>query len=94
MLPDPPKARQSNTLTLTVTGSDGKPFPGATVAASVAMTSMDMGTSHPAFQDMGNGQYAGRVKFAMPGPWRVSLTVTPAGGGTPVTKTLDYNVGR
>jgi hypothetical protein len=30
----------------------------------------------------------------MPGPWRVSVTVTPASGGAPVTKTLNYNVGK
>ncbi len=92
--PDPPKARRKNVLTLTVTGSDGKPLVGATVKASVAMTSMDMGTSHPAFQDKGDGRYQGQVTFSMAGPWRVTLTVSPPSGGPPMTKTLDYRVGR
>jgi len=92
--PDPPQARRKNVLTLTVTGSDGKPLVGATVKASVAMTSMDMGTSHPAFQDKGDGRYQGQVTFSMAGPWRVTLTVSPPSGGPPMTKTLDYRVGR
>lgn len=37
------------------------------------------------------GRMAVLMVCVMPGPWRVSVTVTPAGGGTPVTKTLDYN---
>ena len=91
--PDPPKAREPNMLTLTVTGADGKPLAGATVNSSVAMTSMDMGTSHPDFKDLGDGRYQGSVIFSMAGPWRVSLTILPPNGGAAVTKTLDYNVG-
>ncbi len=93
MTPDPPKARQGNVLTMTVTGSDGKPLVGASVKASVAMTSMDMGTSHPAFREAGAGRYQAAVSFAMPGPWRVSVTVTPPGGGASMTKALDYSAG-
>ena len=91
--PDPPKARSKNLLTLTVTGSDGGPLAGATVTASVAMTTMDMGTTHPAFKDLGGGRYQADVTFSMPGPWRVTLTVTPPGGGTPTRKTLDFTAG-
>lgn len=79
------------TLTLTVTGPDGKPLTGAAVTASVAITSMDMGTTHPAFKDAGNGHYTSEVSFAMAGPWRVSIKVTPP-GGTGSAKTLDYSV--
>ncbi len=92
--PDPPKARIKNVLTLTVTGSDGKPLAGATLKASAAMTSMDMGTSHSAFKDLGDGRYQGQVTFSMAGPWRVTVTVTPPVGGTPMTKVLDYAVAR
>ena len=92
--PDPPKARHANLLTLTVTGSDGKPLIAATVTADVAMTSMDMGTSHPAFQDLGDGRYQAPVTFSMVGPWRVAVTVTPPHGGPPLTRTFDYGVGR
>ena len=90
--PSPPKARARNPLTLSVTGSDGRPLIGATIRASVAMTSMDMGTSHPAFKDLGDGRYQGQVQFSMAGPWRVTVIVTPPGGGTPTTKTFDYSV--
>jgi len=92
--PSQPKARVKNPLTLTITGADGKPLVGATVKASVAMTSMDMGTSHPAFNDLGDGRYRGQVQFSMAGQWRVTVTVTPPGGGAPVTKALDYAVVR
>ncbi len=88
--PAPPKAGAENKLTVLVTGPDGKPLAGAKVAASVAMTTMDMGTAHPVFSSMGNGHYEGKVVFSMAGPWRVTLTVTPSAKAKPVTKTLDY----
>ncbi len=91
--PDPPKARKPNMLSLTVIGADGKPLAGATVKSSVAMTSMDMGTSHPDFKDLGGGHYQANVTFSMAGPWRVTLIILPPGGGAAVTKTLDYTVG-
>jgi hypothetical protein len=91
--PTPPKARQKNLVTLTLIGSDGKPFAGASVKASVAMTSMDMGTTHPAFRDLSDGRYQGTVSFSIPSPWRVTVIVTPP-NGAPITKTLDYSVTR
>ncbi len=94
LAPSPPKARTGNVLTLTITGSDGKPLAGAKITASVAMTTMDMGTTHPAFEDLGDGRYQGNVSFAMAGPWQVTVTVTPPDGGKPVTKKVGYKVGR
>lgn len=92
LAPDSPKAREANTLTVTVTGDDGQPVSGAKVTADVAMTSMDMGTAHSALTDAGDGQYTGPVTFSMAGPWRVTLHVTAPDGAT-ATKTLDYAVG-
>ena len=92
--PDPPKARGKNALTLTVTGLDGKPLTGATVTASVAMTTMDMGTSRPVFQDMGGGRYQGSIIFSMPGPWRVSVVVAFPAGGEQKRYEYDYRVTR
>ena len=91
--PDPPKAQQNNRLTLTLAGPDGKPLTGAKVEASVAMTSMDMGTTTPAIQEIGGGKYQGSIVFAMAGPWRITATVT-APGGKPAIKTWDYAVSR
>ena len=94
MTPSPPKARHPNVLTLTLTGSHGKPLAGAAVKATVAMTTMDMGTTRPFFRAIGNGRYQGDVSFSMAGPWRVTLLIVPAGGGSAVVKTLDYVVAR
>ena len=91
---DPPKAGEAMGLTITVTDPSGQPVPGATVTASVAMTSMDMGTSHPAFKDTGAGKYTGQVQFSMAGPWRVTVSVIPPGGGPPTVQAFDYAVGR
>ena len=91
--PSTPKARRPTTLTVIVTGADGKPIPGAGIQADVAMTSMNMGTTHPAFTDLGAGKYAADATFAMPGPWRITLRVTAPDGAT-ATKALDYAVGR
>jgi len=85
---DAPKAGD-NTLQITVTDAQGKPVTGAGVAATVAMTSMDMGTTHPAVKDIGNGKYAATVNFGMAGPWRVKVKVTPP-GQKPITKAFDF----
>jgi len=89
---NPPKVGQKNLLTVFVTRPDGKPLAGATVKASVAMTSMDMGTTHPPVRNMGNGRYRGSVVFSMPGAWRVTLAVKQSAKGAPFTKTVDYKV--
>lgn len=60
-----------NTLDLTITGFDGKPMTGLKLTTSVAMTSMDMGTTHPTVVDTGGGHYTAKVNFSMNGPWRV-----------------------
>ena len=92
LAPDPPQAGQDSTLTVTVIGADGLPLPGATVTASVAMTTMDMGTTHPALTDSGAGRYTGPVQFSMAGPWRVTVSVTPPGGGPATVQAFDYAV--
>jgi len=59
-----------------------------------ADNAFQVSVSHPAFKDLGDGRYQGQMTFSMAGPWRIALTITPAGARTAVTKTLDYNVGR
>jgi len=92
--PATPKARIKNVLTVSVTDTNGAPVPGATLTSAVAMTSMDMGTTHPAFVDIGGGRYRANVQFSMAGPWRVTVKAMPAGGGQPVTKAFDFDVAR
>ncbi len=83
-----PKAGD-NALQITVTDAQGKPITGAKVTTSVAMTSMDMGTTHPAVTDKGNGQYTSTANLSMAGPWRVKVKVTPV-GQKPQTNTFDF----
>ncbi len=89
LTPNPPQVGSPNTLTVTVTDAAGKPVAGAKVTSSVAMTTMDMGTTHPAFKDMGGGKYEGKVGFSMAGPWRVSVKVMPP-GQKPQAKAFDF----
>ena len=78
-----------NILQITVTDAGGKPITGAEIATTVTMTSMDMGTTHPAVTEKGSGRYASTVTFGMAGPWRVQVRVTPP-GQTPQTKDFDF----
>jgi len=78
-----------NMLMIHVVGADGKPVTGAKITLSVAMTNMDMGTTHPKASDKGNGDYEASVAFSMAGPWRVSAKVEVAGQKT-VTKNFDF----
>lgn len=78
-----------NALTVSITDAQGKPVAGAKITASVAMTSMDMGTTHPAVAGKGAGQYAATVNFSMAGPWRVTVKVA-APGQKVQTKAFDF----
>ena len=80
-----------NMLEFTILDAAGKPVTGAKVTAAVAMTSMDMGTSHPQAREGKSGRYVTEAEFSMKGPWRVTLTVTPP-SGTPFTRSVDVNV--
>ena len=84
-----PKAGD-NSLTITVTDTQGKPVTGVAITATVAMTSMDMGTTHPAVTEKGAGQYVSTVNFSMAGPWRVKVKVTQS-GQKPQIKVFDFD---
>lgn len=79
-----------NDIALTIS-KDGKPITGAKVTASVAMTSMDMGTTHPEVKDLGNGKYSVKASFSMIGPWRLTLKVV-APGKAAGSYNFDFNV--
>ena len=79
-----------NAVTITVADAAGVPVTGATITASVAMTSMDMGTTHPPVKEIGGGKYHATATFSMAGPWRVTVKVTPSGGGAPQKAAFDF----
>src|SRR5579871_4286022 len=56
---------------------------------TVAKTSMDMGSTHPAVKDSGAGAYRATVVFSMAGPWRVTVRVETPGQPT-LTKSFDF----
>ncbi len=84
--PNPPKVGD-NMVDLQVTDATDTPAVGVKLSASVSMTSMDMGTTHPAVRDMGQGHYRVTATFSMAGPWRVVLK---SGAGKSV---LDFDAG-
>jgi len=84
----PPKAGD-NALTISITDAQGKPVTGAKITTSVAMTSMDMGTPHPAVTEKGGGKYSATATFSMAGPWRVKVKVILP-GQKPVLKAFDF----
>lgn len=90
--PNAPTTDGQNVLTVTLTDAAGKPVTGARIESSVGMSSMDMGTKHPTFKELGNGRYQGNVSFSMAGPWRVTLKITPANNAKPVIQSFDYEV--
>ena len=88
-----PPAVGDNMMDVVVKDASGKPVTGLKLAATVAMTSMDMGTEHPKLVEGKDGHYAVPVKFSMKGPWRVLLTNDgKADKSSAVHTTLDFNV--
>ncbi|BDI29900.1 hypothetical protein CCAX7_19510 [Capsulimonas corticalis] len=92
--PAPPKAREKNAMTVTLTDSAGAPFTDATVTGDVEMMSMDMGTSHLTFTRHGDGTYTAQPTFSMAGPWRVTVRAIAPGAAKPLTKAFTYSVAR
>jgi hypothetical protein len=91
--PNPPVVGH-NALDITATDASGKPMTGLKLAASVAMTTMDMGTEHPKVVAGPDGHYTTVVNFSMKGPWQVVLTGSASGSKTrAVRNAMDFNVG-
>ncbi len=78
-----------NNVSITITTPDGKAVTSAKVTTAVAMTNMDMGTTHPAMKELGKGKYALKANFSMNGPWRLTLIVS-APGMQPLTYNFDF----
>jgi Cu(I)/Ag(I) efflux system membrane fusion protein/cobalt-zinc-cadmium efflux system membrane fusion protein len=92
--PSPPR-KGANTVHVKLTGSDGKPAPGAQVTATFfmpAMPAMGMAAERDAatLSDKGNGLYEGSVQLSTGGTWQVTVTVQ-RGGQTVGTKQLSLS---
>ena len=78
-----------NNVAIMISTPDGKPVTGAKITTAVAMTNMDMGTTHPSIKELGKGKYAVKANFSMNGPWRLTLIVSAA-GMQPLTYNFDF----
>lgn len=82
-----------NRMDVLVTDASGKPVTGLKLMATVAMTSMDMGTDRPKAVEGKDGHYSVPVKFSMKGLWRVMLMNDgKADKNSAVHTVLDFNV--
>lgn len=78
-----------NALQIAITDSKGAAIKDAKVTVSVAITSMDMGTTRPKVTNKGDGTYSAAVNFSMAGPWRVVVRVETSGHKA-LTKSFDF----
>lgn len=71
----PAKVLQENTFTLDITGADGKPFTGASLAVKLDMLAMLCGDVDFRLAEISPGKYAGVGIPLMAGTWRATLTL-------------------
>lgn len=85
--PEPPKGASDAMFHVTLTGSDGKPIPDATVTVTLvmpAMPSMSMPEMRNSFTvPWSGGMYMGKGNIPMAGSWNV--TVEASRNGQPIT---------
>lgn len=83
------KEGQTSDFIIKVT-DEGKGVTGLSVTATLEMEKMDHGTIEVAMEDIGNGQYKGSVKPAMPGEWIADIKVES--GSKTIEKVLTFEV--
>ena len=88
--PNPP-TRGTDVLEAVVTDAQGQPVTDAQVAFDLDMTNMSHGKNVVAATPQGDGRYAGRAFFMMPGPWRV-ITLVARPGQPTVQARFDFQV--
>lgn len=88
--PNPP-IRGTDVLEAVITDAQGQPVTDAQVAFDLDMTNMSHGKNIVAAASQGNGRYAGRAFFMMPGPWRV-ITFVARPGQPAVQARFDFQV--
>ncbi|HWA83387.1 MAG TPA: FixH family protein [Fimbriimonadaceae bacterium] len=86
---DKPAKVGDNFLAIHIVDENGAPIDGATIKIDVAMTSMDMGASHPRATGLGGGNYRATLAFSMAGLWRATITAS-APNEKPATVRLDW----
>jgi len=74
-----------------VTDASGRPVEGAQVSFDLNMTNMNHGKNVVTAAAQGGGRYSGRVRFMMPGPWRVIVRVAEP-GRPPEDLRFEFNV--
>jgi hypothetical protein len=88
--PNPP-TRGTDVLEAVVTDAQGQPVKDAQVAFDLDMTNMSHGKNVVEATPQGDGRYAGRAFFMMPGPWRV-ITLVARPGQPTVQARFDFQV--
>ena len=88
--PSPP-IRGANALEAVVTDAQGQPVTDAQVAFDLNMTNMNHGKNIVVATPQGEGRYAGRVFFMMPGPWR-AITIVQRPGQPAIQARFDFQV--
>jgi hypothetical protein len=77
-----PPTKGTNVMTLQIVHGGGKPVDGATVSVTPFMPDHGHGSAVvPVVTPMGDGKYSvSKIYLAMAGLWKLTITVTPAGG--------------
>jgi hypothetical protein len=86
-----PLVRGNDVLEAIVTDAQGQPVTDAQVAFDLNMTNMNHGKNIVVATPQGEGRYAGRVFFMMPGPWR-AITVVQRPGQPAIQARFDFQV--
>jgi len=87
--PSPPKSG-NDTLEAFIVDASGQPVTDTVLTFDLNMTNMNMGQSiyHPSMMSL--GRYSSTVRFSMPGPWRVNITIVR--GGKTSSVYFDFSV--
>ena len=80
----------ANSLKISLSDDSGHPIDNAKITVSLAMSAMDMGTSHPVVNFLGKGVYSCQLQFSMGGLWRASIKAEIPGRPATV-KSFDFN---
>lgn len=72
-------AGKANTASFVLSDRASQPIGGAHLAVQPDMLAMPMQAAPAAITDEGGGRYRARMEFAMPGDWRLDVTISRTG---------------